>query len=65
MALAKAKKTLANLVSKGTFMDYQTIMSLGSLDNVVPFLEDRGFIIVNKPTEARYVLTLSHVPRQP
>ncbi|XP_073439443.1 uncharacterized protein [Dendrobates tinctorius] len=53
--LAQAKKALVNIASKGTILDYQEIMSLGSLDNVAPFLETRGFVIVNKPTVARNV----------
>ncbi|XP_073525148.1 uncharacterized protein, partial [Phyllobates terribilis] len=53
--LAQAKKTLLNIASKGTILDYQDVMSLGSLENVVPFLETRGFVIVNKPTVARNV----------
>ncbi|KAM4038365.1 uncharacterized protein ACNLHF_016677 [Anomaloglossus baeobatrachus] len=53
--MASAKKTLTNIASKGTAIDYEKVMSLGSLENVVPFLEDRGFLIFNKPTVARNI----------
>ncbi|KAM4048863.1 uncharacterized protein ACNLHF_015557 [Anomaloglossus baeobatrachus] len=54
-SMASAKKTLTNIASKGTAIDYEKVMSLGSLENVVPFLEDRGFLIFNKPTVARNI----------
>ncbi|XP_056407569.1 uncharacterized protein LOC130301098 isoform X5 [Hyla sarda] len=53
--LESAKKTLVNIASKGTTISYEEIMSLGSLENVVPFLEDRGFIIPDKPTSNRNI----------
>lgn len=57
-ALESAKKTLVNIATKGTAISYDKIMSLGSLENVIPFLEDRGFTIIDKPTSNRYVLPL-------
>ncbi|XP_040267272.1 uncharacterized protein LOC121000006 [Bufo bufo] len=54
-ALESAKKTLVNIASKGTTISYDEIMSLGSLEKVVPFLEDRGFIISDKPASNRNV----------
>ncbi|KAM4048968.1 uncharacterized protein ACNLHF_026442 [Anomaloglossus baeobatrachus] len=54
-SMASAKKTLTNIASKGTAIDYEKVMSLGSLENVVPFLEERGFLIFNKPTVARNI----------
>ncbi|XP_040292680.1 uncharacterized protein LOC121004489 [Bufo bufo] len=54
-ALESSKKTLVNIASKGTVISFDEIMSLGSLENVVPFLEDRGFIITDKPTSNRNV----------
>ncbi|XP_075687131.1 uncharacterized protein LOC142656569 [Rhinoderma darwinii] len=53
--VALARKTLVKIASKGTAISYQEIISLGSLENVVPFLEDRGFLIINKPTVASNV----------
>ncbi|XP_056408790.1 uncharacterized protein LOC130348958 isoform X1 [Hyla sarda] len=54
-ALESAKKILVNIASKGTTIFYDKIMSLESLENVVPFLEDRGFIIAGKPTSNRNI----------
>ncbi|XP_073539389.1 uncharacterized protein [Phyllobates terribilis] len=48
--LESAKKTLVNIASKGTAINYEEILPLGSLENVVPFLEERGFLIFNKPS---------------
>ncbi|KAM4045431.1 uncharacterized protein ACNLHF_009264 [Anomaloglossus baeobatrachus] len=49
VSVGLAKKALVNIASMGTAIDYKEILSLGSLENVVPFLEERGFLIYNKP----------------
>ncbi|XP_077128584.1 uncharacterized protein LOC143790632 isoform X2 [Ranitomeya variabilis] len=48
--LATARQNLMKIASKGGTIKYEDIMSLGSLENVVPFLENRGFLVLNKPT---------------
>ncbi|XP_073437106.1 uncharacterized protein [Dendrobates tinctorius] len=50
--IADARARVRNISSKGTSIDEDDIMSLETLANVIPFLEDRGFLIVRKPTAA-------------
>ncbi|XP_073437096.1 uncharacterized protein [Dendrobates tinctorius] len=54
-AIADARARVRNISSKGTSIDEDDIMSLETLANVIPFLEDRGFLIVRKPTAASTV----------
>ncbi|XP_073437104.1 uncharacterized protein [Dendrobates tinctorius] len=53
--IADARARVRNISSKGTSIDEDDIMSLETLANVIPFLEDRGFLIVRKPTAASTV----------
>ncbi|CAJ0952704.1 unnamed protein product [Ranitomeya imitator] len=48
--LATARQNLMKIASKRGTINYEDIMSLGSLENWVPFLENRGFLVLNKPT---------------
>ncbi|XP_071977061.1 uncharacterized protein [Engystomops pustulosus] len=61
-ALKLARKQLMSIAAKGTAIYYPDIMSLGSLENVVPFLEDRGFVIISKPTPSRQGTSSTSVP---
>ncbi|XP_071987584.1 uncharacterized protein [Engystomops pustulosus] len=61
-ALKLARKQLLSIAAKGTAIYYPDIMSLGSLENVVPFLEDRGFVIISKPTPSRQGTSSTSVP---
>ncbi|XP_073411769.1 uncharacterized protein [Dendrobates tinctorius] len=50
--IADARARVRKISSKGTSIDEDDIKSLETLANVIPFLEDRGFLIVRKPTAA-------------
>ncbi|XP_073411766.1 uncharacterized protein [Dendrobates tinctorius] len=53
--LATARQNLIKIASKGGTIKYEDILSLRSLETVVTFLEDRGYLVVNKPVVARTV----------
>ncbi|XP_077137136.1 uncharacterized protein LOC143795770 [Ranitomeya variabilis] len=54
-ALDAARDRIHNIASKGTTMDYEEILSFGTVANIIPFLENRGFLILHKPSTARTV----------
>ncbi|XP_073516736.1 uncharacterized protein [Phyllobates terribilis] len=54
-AIADARARVREITSKGTSIHEKDIMSLQTLANVIPFLEDRGYLIVREPTAASTV----------
>ncbi|XP_077148702.1 uncharacterized protein LOC143809527 [Ranitomeya variabilis] len=54
-AMDSARERVRIITSKGTTMDEEEILSFGTAANMIPFLEDRGFLILRKPSTARTV----------
>ncbi|XP_044144478.1 uncharacterized protein LOC122933641 [Bufo gargarizans] len=48
-SLLISKTTLKNIGSRGTTISYNQVASLQSTEDIVQFLEDRGFTIIDKP----------------
>ncbi|XP_075189871.1 uncharacterized protein LOC142289829 [Anomaloglossus baeobatrachus] len=53
--LTDARDTLRNIASKGTTMEYEDILALKTPENTISFLEERGYLILHKPTAASTV----------